>query len=164
MANEERIAEQLVIDFPFLSDSVKTQRPRRMYVVCPFENFEAVFGSLVENMQFSMLSTMTGLDEGENLSVYYHLCRKDGTLLSLKTSVSKAQPRIRTIISWFPSAELYERELVDLLGFEVEGLPPGQNRYPLTDDWPEGQYPLRKDWKASMLDQKEEPAEAEKKA
>ena len=46
----------------------------------------------------------------------------------------------------FPAAHIYERELVDLLGAKVEGLPPG-NRYPLPDDWPEVQYPLRKDWK-----------------
>jgi Ni,Fe-hydrogenase III component G len=46
----------------------------------------------------------------------------------------------------FPSAHIYERELIDLLGAKVEGLPPG-NRYPLTDDWPKDQYPLRKDWK-----------------
>jgi Ni,Fe-hydrogenase III component G len=28
----------------------------------------------------------------------------------------------------------------------VTGLPEG-SRYPLPDNWPEGQYPLRKDWK-----------------
>jgi membrane-bound hydrogenase subunit beta len=33
-----------------------------------------------------------------------------------------------------------------MFGIEVEGVPPGR-RYPLPDDWPEGQYPLRKDWK-----------------
>ena len=54
----------------------------------------------------------------------------------------------------FSNAEYYEKELVDLLGFRVEGLPPGP-RYPLPDDWPEGQYPLRKEWKPEMLDRKE---------
>ena len=39
-----------------------------------------------------------------------------------------------------------ERELMDLLGAKVEGLPAGK-RYPLSDDWPTDEYPLRKDWK-----------------
>ena len=46
----------------------------------------------------------------------------------------------------FPAAEIYERELIDLLGAKVAGLPEGK-RYPLPDDWPAGEYPLRKDWK-----------------
>jgi Ni,Fe-hydrogenase III component G len=35
---------------------------------------------------------------------------------------------------------------MDLLGAQVEGLPAGR-RYPLPEDWPQGEYPLRKDWK-----------------
>jgi membrane-bound hydrogenase subunit beta len=55
------------------------------------------------------------------------------------------------VTGMFPAADCYERELVDLLGFEVQGLPPG-NRYPLPDGWPDGQHPLLKDWKIDMLD------------
>jgi Ni,Fe-hydrogenase III component G len=40
-----------------------------------------------------------------------------------------------------------------MLGVNVEGLPEGK-RYPLPDDWPDGQYPLRKDWNKKMLDTK----------
>ncbi len=61
---------------------------------------------------------------------------------------------LKTITDYFSSAEIYERELVDLLGVRVEGLKEGK-RYPLPDDWPAGQYPLRKDWKVEMLKQKE---------
>jgi Ni,Fe-hydrogenase III component G len=42
---------------------------------------------------------------------------------------------------------------MDLLGIKVEGLPEGR-RYPLPDNWPQGQYPLRKDWDPSVLDKK----------
>ena len=41
---------------------------------------------------------------------------------------------------------------------QVQGLPPG-NRYPLPDDWPQGQYPLRKDWNVSMLEGCKPPGE-----
>jgi Ni,Fe-hydrogenase III component G len=70
-------------------------------------------------------------------------------LINLKTSAPKENPQIKSITQYFPSAEIYERELVDLFGAKVEGLAPG-NRYPLTDDWPPGEYPLRKDWKAKI--------------
>jgi Ni,Fe-hydrogenase III component G len=96
-----------------------------------------------------VLCAITGLDEGQNLSVVYHLAKDDGTVLNLKTSVDKNNPVIRTITDSFSSAEVYERELVDLLGFKVEGLSKG-NRYPLTDDWPKDEYPLRKDWKPKV--------------
>ncbi|MDD5594820.1 MAG: NADH-quinone oxidoreductase subunit C, partial [Candidatus Omnitrophica bacterium] len=65
---------------------------------------------------------------------------------NLKVSVPKENPVIKSIIGIFPGAEIYERELIDLFGAKVEGLPEG-NRYPLTDDWPKDEYPLRKDWR-----------------
>jgi Ni,Fe-hydrogenase III component G len=70
-------------------------------------------------------------------------------LLNLKTAVAKNKPQVETITAYFPGAEIYERELMDLLGVKIEGLSDG-NRYPLTDDWPLDQHPLRKDWKPSI--------------
>ena len=71
-------------------------------------------------------------------------------ILNLKTGVPKENPVLKTIIGYFRGAEIYERELVDLLGVKVEGLPEGK-RYPLPDDWPLDQHPLRKDWKAKCI-------------
>ncbi len=102
-------------------------------------------------MEFSILCTITGLDLGDKLGVIYHLARVDGTVLNLSTSVSKEEPVIQSVTPYFPAADAYEREMVDLLGMQVQGLPPGY-RYPLPDGWPEGQYPLRKDWNAGMLE------------
>jgi Ni,Fe-hydrogenase III component G len=67
-------------------------------------------------------------------------------VLGLKLRVPREAPVIDTVTDRFPGAANYERELDDLLGFEVVGLPPGK-RYPLPDDWPKDQKPLRKDWK-----------------
>ena len=94
---------------------------------------------------------ITGLDLGERLGLIYHLARESGVTLNLETSVPKENPVVRSVIEAFPAAECYERELVDLLGFQVEGLPVG-SRYPLPDSWPVGQYPLRKDWDEHSLD------------
>ena len=89
---------------------------------------------------------LVGVDDGDTLGMIYHITGKSCTVISLKTSVPRENPVIKSIISYFPSSEIYEREVVDLFGFKIEGLPEG-SRYPLPDDWPQGQYPLRKDWK-----------------
>ena len=156
MSNEERIIEQLKCEFPAASETIRLQRDRRIWIDVPFSEFPKFFDYIVHTMNFNALSAITGLDDGENLSALYHTGRRDGTLLNVKTSVPKAEPKLKSIAEHFPAAVLYERELVDLLGFDVEGLPEG-NRYPLVDDWPEGQYPLRKDWSLEMLTQKTEP-------
>ncbi len=105
-----------------------------------------VLDYIVHNMRFERLSSLTGMDDGDMLTVMYHLAGYDGQILNVSTSVPKETPVLKTITAIFPTAELYERELIDLLGFEVEGLPEGANKYPLTDDWPKDEHPRRKDW------------------
>ncbi|MHB9155989.1 MAG: NADH-quinone oxidoreductase subunit C [Endomicrobiales bacterium] len=146
MSNEEEILKQLTQRFPFLDGKVRVPRPRRMFADVPFGHFMEVFDAAVKEMEFPILCTITGLDEGENLSFLYHLAKENGILLTIKTSVPRADPVIKTVTNYFPAAELYERELIDLLGAKVNGLQEGR-RYPLPDDWPVDQHPLRKDWK-----------------
>jgi Ni,Fe-hydrogenase III component G len=110
------------------------------------ERLPAVFDYVVKDLKFCHLLTITGFDDLDRLSLMYHIAQDRNIVINLKTSVPKDNPKLRTVTDYFPSADAYEREVVDLLGFEIQGLPPG-NRYPLTDDWPKGQYPLRKDWK-----------------
>ncbi len=147
MTVEENIQNRLIGRFDFLKDSVKINRQRRISVSVPYDKFDEVFRFVVVEEGFSILCTITGLDEGNDLSLFYHLSQETGAVLNLKTSVPKVRPMVKTITGVFPAAEIYEREIVDLLGLNVEGLL-SANRYPLTDDWPEGEYPLRKDWKS----------------
>jgi Ni,Fe-hydrogenase III component G len=151
MANEETIRRELATKFPFMAEKIVVKRERRIFAEVPADRFMEVFAHAALAMDFSNLCTITGLDEGENLAFFYHLARMDGTMLNLKMAVPKTKPVIKTISGLFPGGAIYEREVVDLLGAEVEGLPPGE-RYPLPDNWPAGQYPLRKDWKPEMLD------------
>lgn len=150
MANEEAIKNTLLSRFSYLGEKIRIQRERRIFADVPYNNFSEVFDYAVKNMNFAVLCTITGLDEGENFAFYYHLARRDGTMLNVKTFVGKSNAVIKTVIAYFPSAHIYERELEDLFGVKVEGLPAGK-RYPLPDDWPVGQYPLRKDWKQEQL-------------
>jgi membrane-bound hydrogenase subunit beta len=146
MTKEETIQNDLLKDFSFLEGNIRVQRARRIFVTVPYDKFKPVFESLIKNYGFDLLCTITGLDEGTVFSLMYHMAKPDGTVLSIKTSAPKEKPVFDTVSKYFPDAEIYEREVMDLFGVKVEGLPPGK-RYPLPDDWPEGQYPLRKDWK-----------------
>ena len=146
MPYEEDIKQKLISKFTYLEGNARVTRPRRVFLEADTKNFLAIFEYLVKELNFTHLCTITGLDEQDKLSFIYHLAGESGVLVNLKTSVSKDNPVLKSVIPYFAGAEIYERELIDLLGAKIEGLPPG-NRYPLTDDWPTGQYPLRKDWK-----------------
>lgn len=151
MTNEEKIKKELSDRFGFSTEQISIVRERRISIEVPYDQFRRVFEHAVNGMEFRHLCTITGLDEGDTLAFIYHLARANGAILSLKTRVPKANPVLQTILDIFPGGLIYERELVDLLGVRVEGLPEG-NRYPLPEGWPDGQYPLRKDWKAEKLD------------
>jgi membrane-bound hydrogenase subunit beta len=143
---EEGVAKALVAAFPFLEGRVVVQREKRIWAEVELPRFREVFDRAAGELGFVILCIVTGLDEGETLGFIYHLADESGIMLNLHTRAPKADPRIATVTDRFPAAHIYERELVDLLGAVVVGLPPGK-RYPLPDGWPEGQYPLRKDWK-----------------
>ncbi len=100
---------------------------------------------LIKKMDFSHLSTITGIDVGEEIEVVYHLNRGGATVLSLKTRVMKDNPVLPTITGLIPGATLYEREVHDLLGVTFRGhtdLSP----LVLPEGWPLDVYPLRKEW------------------
>jgi Ni,Fe-hydrogenase III component G len=148
MTKEDTIKNNLTNEFSYLADKIRVQRERRIYLEANFNDFPEVFDYIIKQLKFPILCAITGLDEQDKISFIYHLAQEDGIVINLKTSVPRENPVIQTVTKYFSSAEIYEREMVDLLGIKVEGLSKG-NRYPLPDNWPAGQYPLRKDWKAT---------------
>lgn len=150
MMNEEKIQGDLVARFGFLDGKIRVARPRRIFADVPYDSFRAVLEHVCREMKFDFLCTITGQDENDVISIMYHTARRDGVVLSVKTTMPKSNPVHKTLTDVYPAALMYERELVDMFGVKVEGLPPGK-RYPLPDGWPAEQYPLRKDWKTEML-------------
>lgn len=127
------------------AQNIAVPRDRRVVAeISPAKLVESI-GALKENGMIN-IGAITGLDLGDRFEIIYHLYNDDGVLLNLKTYISREDPRIPTVTGIFPGVFLYERELMDLFGILVEGIPEGR-RYPLPDDWPDGEYPLRKDWK-----------------
>ncbi|MDD5044558.1 MAG: NADH-quinone oxidoreductase subunit C [Candidatus Omnitrophica bacterium] len=152
--DEQAIKQRLEENFSFLKDKVMITRPRRIFVDVPLENFKPVLEYAYSVLGFKALSAITGLDEVTRLAAMYHLA-KAGIMLNLKVPIPRNDTRIDTITAYFPSADIFERELVDLFGIQVQGLAEGP-RYPLTDDWPKNEFPLRKDWKSSYKQGAEE--------
>lgn len=140
------VKAELMKTFPTIVDNIRVPRARRVFAQTKQERLTEVIDYAVKKMGFSILCTITGLDNVTSFEVIYHLARPSGSTLNLSALLPKDHSVIRTITCLFPAAEMYERELMDLLGIQVEGLPPG-SRYPLPDNWPVGAYPLRKDWK-----------------
>ncbi|MGA2614615.1 MAG: NADH-quinone oxidoreductase subunit C [Spirochaetia bacterium] len=148
MTETETVKSELETRFPYLAGAMHVQRERRLWIDVSQERFTEVFEHLVRGLGFSNLCTITGLDLGAELGFIYHLARDGGIMANLKTSCPKGQS-IRTVTPLFAGASIYERELEDLLGAHVDGLPPGP-RYPLPDEWPAGEHPLLKEWKPAQ--------------
>ena len=155
MMDVQALATELSTRFSLPEGAVKVQRATRLWVEVDRAAFPAVFDHVVKGLGFTILCTITGLDLGADLGFIYHLARDGGqnvtgyrdrgVMLNLKTRCPKGEP-IGTVTAAFPCADIYERELIDLFGARVEGLSTGP-RYPLPEDWPEGEHPLLKDWK-----------------
>ena len=156
MSEEQSIQTELTAKFPFLKELVRVQRARRVWADVPREHVYEVFDFAVKGMNFPILCAITGIDQGATFGAIYHLARESGVVLSLVTAVPREKPVLQTVTAYFPAADAYERELIDLFGMQVEGLPEG-NRYPLPDNWPAGEYPLRKDWKPAAAQQSAPP-------
>lgn len=74
--------------------------------------------------------------------VLYHFC-EGAAVVTLRMELSYDHPQVPTLCDLIPSATLYERELIEMLGVDVVGTP-NRDRLLLPDDWPYGIYPLRK--------------------
>ncbi len=131
--------------FPFLAGQVTEPRPRRLFADLPPESLEPALQGAAA-LGFDRLVAIVGTDEKEQLGALYVLAGPGGAVLGLRVRVPRDRPLLQSVTHRFPGAAIYERELVDLLGIEVAGLPPGR-RYPLPEHWPHDQKPLRKDWK-----------------
>lgn len=93
---------------------------------------------------FYHLSTITGVDEGDGISVFYHFW-KGRDFISVKTKVSYSDPKILSSVEYLPAALLYEAEIKDLLGVTFEGNPLMGSRLLLPDTYPpQAPPPLRK--------------------
>ena len=87
------------------------------------------------------INTITGIDTGDGIQLIYHIT-VGRELLNLSLKLPRDSPKIQSIAGEFPCAKLYEQDLHEMLGIEIEGRPDIKGVF-LPDDW-DGPPPLRK--------------------
>lgn len=149
---EQQIVDDLCEEFVFLEYRIGVQRKQRIFTKPLDRNeFELVIHYAHDRIGFTKTLHVVGVDDGDHLGFVYLLSNEDNIILALKEKAPKSDPRITSMSELYPSLILHERELVDLFGAKVEGLPDGPS-YPLPDGWPTGNYPMRKEWKTEYFD------------
>jgi NADH:ubiquinone oxidoreductase subunit C len=90
---------------------------------------------LVTETSARHLSTITGLDMGQNVTIIYHFWHERNTV-HVKTSVPKTNPAALSIVDTIPGAILYEMEIHDMFGVKFTGNPWMDKKLLLPDNWP----------------------------
>ena len=105
------------------------------------EEVRPIIAWLLANSDCYHLSTLTGLDNGAHIEIYYHFLNVNG--LSLHTELPRNHPTIDSIADLIPGASFYEREVYEMLGVQFSGSSKKQNLL-MADDWDGASFPLRK--------------------
>ncbi|MFB0503958.1 MAG: NADH-quinone oxidoreductase subunit C, partial [Candidatus Bathyarchaeia archaeon] len=122
MAPEEEIINLIRSELQGNALEYNAPRPRRVSVhVRPGAHREAIL-TLLQSLEFTMISTITGIDLEDAVELNYHFwCGK--AEVTIRTRVPKPALEIETITDIVPGAALYEREVFDLLGVKFLGHP-----------------------------------------
>jgi NADH-quinone oxidoreductase subunit C len=97
-----------------------------------------------EGGRYEFLSSLAGVDYGDELGVTYHLYQLSRPAHAvIHVRLPRSDPRLPSVVDVFPAANWNEREAAELYGIVFEGHPDPRNLL-LPDEW-EG-YPLRKDY------------------
>ncbi len=103
--------------------------------------------SALKNARWGYLTALTGLDLGVEAGVVealYHFC-SDAAVTTLRVRLPRIGGSVPSIYQLIPAVGFYERELAEMYGVTVTGMP-DDSRLFLPDDWPVGVYPLLKDF------------------
>jgi len=142
----ERLKERLKDELT----EVKSPKARRVFARVQPLVFRRAIQMAIEDLGFSHLSTITGIDLGGEIEVLYHLAKDDSVELTMGTKIPKEKGSLMTISDIMPNAAFYEREVHEMLGVKFEGLE-DESHLLLPDGWPAAVYPLRKDRTFSEL-------------
>lgn len=78
----------------------------------------------------------------DRIEVIYTVCHS-GAIANLRVYLPYDDLRVDSVCGVFPSATLFERELIEILGLTILETP-NTDHLILPDSWPKGVYPLRK--------------------
>ena len=139
--NVELVLKVLHEHFPTDPLDPRTVPVNETIVTLTPENLRPAVQTLVERFDLRHLSTITGIDTGDEIELLYHFWDEQG--LTLHTSLPRENPHIVTLIDLIPGAAFYEREVSEMLHVLFDGHPT-PDHFLLPDDW-DGAPPLRKE-------------------
>ena len=144
MSTETVLQAAAALLSPWTRDTLDTE-PNRLDVIVAVDDLCAAITAM-SDAPWGYLATITGVDlgvEAGELEALYHFC-EGAAITTLRVRVPRDAAVIPSIFAIIPSVSFYERELIEMFGFTVEGTP-NTDRLFTPDDWPDGVYPLRKD-------------------
>ena len=101
----------------------------------------------VQQAGYNFLEDVTAVDwfpAQPRFQISYHIVSHSlKERIRLRVMVDEASPALDTIVSVWPSANYYEREIFDLFGVRFDGHP-NLRRIMMPEDW--SGHPLRKDY------------------
>lgn len=107
-----------------------------------------VADALVSHLDARLL-TLFATDERQPRGVFVihqvWSCRREHAFLRVTASVDPVDAAFPSIAAAHPSANWFEREVMDVFGLTPTGHP-NPTRVALHDDWPEGEWAMRKDF------------------
>ncbi len=129
------------------------------WLVLDPNQLETVAPHLRDEMGFDFLTHVSASDYPDRLEVVYNLYSTrpalQGSGLPLKVRVpDRAEPRVASVTSIWPSANFQEREIWDMFGIRFEGHP-SLKRILLWEGF-DG-HPLRKDWHEPYYEEEQKP-------
>jgi len=127
----------------------KITKEKRFYVTIKVEKLRDAVTYIKEKEGLFHLSTITGVDYGEEREVNYHFNRPN-LIFTIKVRVTGDKPVVPSITDIINGATIFEREVYDLIGVTPEGHP-NPKRLLMTEEWPEGIFPLLKKWDVKSL-------------
>lgn len=144
---KEKFPQAVLETVEFRDEQTLVLQPASLLTVCTY---------LQKNLRYNFLSTITAVDWPERVPrfdvVYHLLSLTDQCVLRLKVRVGERgeeHPSVPSVVSLWPGANWYEREVYDLFGIKFAGHP-DLRRIMMPPDWTT--HPLRKDYPLSGFD------------
>lgn len=157
MQSEERLqlAQTLLAAW---TQEVRTPEANRVDIVMDASSVPEAAQALLDAHWQYYLAAITGLDQPQQqrVEILYHFC-SGAAVLTLRVRQPRQGAKVPTLATVVPLAAMLERELHEMFGIEVVGLPDASRLY-LPDDWQDGVYPLLKDAPLDQLDSKGDAA------
>jgi Ni,Fe-hydrogenase III component G len=127
----------------------KIPKEKRVWVTVKVDKLRDAVSYIKEKEGLFHLSTITGVDYGEERELNYHFNRPN-LIFTIKVRVPSDKPEVPSITDIINGATIFEREVYDLLGVTPIGHP-NPKRLLMTEEWPEGVFPLLKKWDVKSL-------------